>query len=186
MRVTDFGGGEWLIVRRFAPWLRRVRPLAIVTESERYREVSFTRLRGRSTTETRPGFEDWLMLGFAVGEAAGLALILSPAILVELVAWAVAGAFLWLARLTGLVRARVDLIAPPPAVRSLAPVRVLLVPSRAAAGLVRELGELIETTPDLDPENEPRVRKLFSATGARVERHFGLPWRLSGRRVPAV
>ncbi|MBB5857305.1 hypothetical protein ACFQ05_30855 [Amycolatopsis umgeniensis] len=186
MRVTDTDGGEWLIVRRFAPWLRRIRPLAIVTESESYREVSFTRLRGEPTAGKRPGLEDWLMLGFAVAQAAGLALILSPVILVELVAWAGAGAFLWLARLTGLIRARIDLIAPPPAVRSLAPVRVLLVPRAASARLVRELGDLIETTSDFDPENEPRVRKLFSATGARVERHFGLPWRLSGRQVPAA
>ncbi|KZB79433.1 hypothetical protein [Amycolatopsis regifaucium] len=184
MRVTDSDGGEWLIVRRFAPWLRRIRPLAIVTESERYREVSFTRSRGRSGE--RLGFEDWLMLGFAVGQAAGLALILSPVVIGELLAWAAAGAFLRLARLTGLVRARVDLIAPPPAVRSLAPVRVLLVPGSAADRLIRELATLIETTPDFDPENEPRVRKLFSVTGARVERHFGLPWRLSGRRARAA
>ncbi|RSN34412.1 hypothetical protein DL990_12135 [Amycolatopsis sp. WAC 01416] len=182
MRVTDTDGGEWLIVRRFAPWLRRIRPLAIVTESERYREVSFTRLRGRSGAEERLGFEDWLMLGFAVGQAAGLALILSPVILVELVAWAVTGTVLWSARLTGLARARIDLVAPPPSARSLAPVRVLLVPGKAAAELTRELVTLIETTPDFDPGNEPRVRKL----GARVERHFGLPWRLSGRRVPAA
>ncbi|MFJ8916268.1 hypothetical protein [Amycolatopsis sp. NPDC102389] len=186
MRVTDTGGGEWLIVRRFAPWLRRIRPLAIVTESERYREVSFTRHRGRSAEEARPGFEDWLMLGFAVGQAAGLALILSPVLLAELALWGLTGAVLRLARLTGLVRVRVDLIAPPPAVRSLAPVRVLLVPGKTAAELVRELATLIETIPEFDPENEPRVRKLFLATGARVDRHFGLPWRLSGRRVPAV
>ncbi|WP_037306345.1 hypothetical protein [Amycolatopsis orientalis] len=183
MRVTDADGGEWLIVRRFAPWLRRIRPIAIVTESERYREVSFTRHRGRSAEKERLGFEDLLMLGFAATQVAGLALILSPVLLAELVAWAVTGAFLWLARLTGLMRARIDLVAPPPAVRSLAPVRVLLVPRTAAARLVRELGGLIETTPDFDPENEPRVRKLLSATGARVERHFGLPWRLSARRA---
>ncbi|WP_181775741.1 hypothetical protein [Amycolatopsis pittospori] len=186
MRVSGADGGEWLIVRRFAPWLRRIRPFAIVTESERYREVSFTRHRGRPAAEERLGFEDWLMLAIAGAHAAGLALVVSPALLVELVAWTSAGAFLWLARLTGLVRARVDLIAPPPATRSLAPVRVLSVPRSAADRLTRELGELIESTPDFDPENEPRVRKLFSATGARVDRHFGLPWRLSGRRVPAA
>ncbi|MEV6911448.1 hypothetical protein [Amycolatopsis sp. NPDC051071] len=184
MRVTDVGGGEWLIVRRFAPWLRRIRPFAIVTESERYREVSFT--RGRYTAEARLGFEDWLMLGFAGVQATGLALVLSPVLLVEIAAWLLAGSALWLVRLTGLVRARVDLIAPPPAVRSLAPVRVLSVPLSAADRLARELATLIETTPDFDPENEPRVRKLFSATGARVDRHFGLRWRLSGRRVPAA
>jgi hypothetical protein len=126
------------------------------------------------------------MLGFAVTQVAGLALILSPVLVGELLVWAAAGGFLWLARLTGLVRARVDLIAPPPAVRSLAPVRVLLVPRSAADRLIRELATLIETTPDFDPENEPRVRKLFSATGARVERHFGLSWRLSGRRERAA
>lgn len=186
MRVTDAEGGEWLIVRRFAPWLRRIRPLAIVTESERYREVSFTRHRGRSAEEERLGFGDWLMLGIAVGQAAGVALILSPVLMAELVAWAVTGAVLRLLRLTGLVRTRVDLIAPPPAVRSLAPVRVLLVPGKSAAELVRELATLIESTPDFDPENEPRVRKLFLATGARVERHFGLPWRVSGRPAPAA
>ncbi|MFC9254839.1 hypothetical protein [Amycolatopsis thailandensis] len=186
MRVTDPGGGEWLVVRRFAPWLRRIRPIAIVTESERYREVSFTRHRGRSAERERLGFEDVLMLVFAVTQTAGLALILSPFLLAEILAWTLTGAVLWLVRLTGLVRARIDLIAPPPAVRSLAPVRVLLVPGKAAARLTRELATLIETTPDFDPENEPRVRKLFSATGARVERHFGLPWRLSARRVRAV
>ncbi len=183
MRVIGTDGGEWLIVRRFAPWLRRIRPFALVTESERYREVSFT--RGRFAAEGRLGFEDWLMLGFAGAQAAGLALLLSPFVLTEIVAWLVAGAVLLLARLTGLVRARVDLIAPPPAVRSLAPVRVLSVPRSASGSLVRELATLVETTPGFDPENEPRVRKLFSATGARVDRHFGLRWRIS-RRVRAA
>ncbi|MFC3453712.1 hypothetical protein [Amycolatopsis speibonae] len=186
MRVADPEGGEWLIVRRFAPWLRRVRPFAIVTESERYREVSFTRHRGRSAEKERLSFEDLLVMAFVLAYTAGFALLLSPFLLAELAAWTVTGAVLWLARLTGLVRARVDLIAPPPAERSLAPVRVLLVPRTAAVRLTGELTTLIETTPDFDPENEPRVRKLFSATGARVERHFGLPWRLSGRRVRAV
>ncbi|EMD28686.1 hypothetical protein [Amycolatopsis azurea] len=186
MRVTDADGGEWLIVRRFAPWLRRVRPLAIATESDRYREVAFTRHRGRSADKERLSFEDLLVLGIVLAYAAWLTLILSPFLLVELLAWTVTGAVLWLVRLTGLVRARIDLVAPPPAVRSLAPVRVVLVPRAGAARLTRELGTLIETTPDFDPENEPRVRKLFSATGARVERHFGLRWRLSGRRVRAV
>ncbi|GAB3726024.1 hypothetical protein GCM10027598_44380 [Amycolatopsis oliviviridis] len=186
MRVTDADGGEWLVVRRFAPWLRRIRPLAIATESDRYREVAFTRHRGRPAEKERLGFEDLLVLAFVLAYAAWLTLILSPVLLAELVAWSVTGAVLSLARLTGLVRARIDLVAPPPAVRSLAPVRVLLVPRAAAATLTRELAALIETTPGFDPENEPRVRKLFSATGARVERHFGLPWRLSTRRARAV
>ncbi|WP_410655054.1 hypothetical protein [Amycolatopsis sp. lyj-112] len=30
MRVSATGGGEWLIMRRFAPWLRRVRPFMLV------------------------------------------------------------------------------------------------------------------------------------------------------------
>ncbi|MEV7548975.1 hypothetical protein AB0N89_05055 [Amycolatopsis sp. NPDC089917] len=186
MRVTDADGGEWLIVRRFAPWLRRVRPFAIVAERERYREVSFTRHRGLPGGKERLSFEDLLVLGIVVAYTAWLTLLLSPFLLTELLAWTVTGAVLWLARLTGLARARIDLVAPPPVVRSLAPVRVLLVPRAAAARLTRELAALIETTPGFDPENEPRVRKLFSATGARVERHFGLPWRLSGRRARAV
>ncbi|MFK0246427.1 hypothetical protein ACIQUM_17135 [Amycolatopsis azurea] len=186
MRVTDADGGEWLIVRRFAPWLRRIRPFAIVAERERYREVSFTRHRGRSVERERPSLEDLLVLGIVGAYTVWLTLLLSPFLLTELLAWMVTGAVLWLVRLTGLARARIDLVAPPPAERSLAPVRVVLVPRAAAARLTRELATLIETTPDFDPENEPRVRKLFSATGARVERHFGLPWRLSGRRVRAV
>ncbi|KAA9153697.1 hypothetical protein FPZ12_033830 [Amycolatopsis acidicola] len=96
-------------------------------------------------------------------------LVLMPFYLVELVARTVVGAGLWLARLTGLARSRVDVVGGLGQVQSLTKV---LVPGFGNAGhLVRAVVDQRRTSAVPFDPRDPAVGRLLGAARAEVTEH---------------
>lgn len=132
-RVRDEKGREWIVKQRFTPW----------------RPALFNRLRGRSyalvlpprrtaTGDQELNRVEQFVGGVLSGELLAVAiyvLVLSPFLLLELGAQALAGSVLWLLRTIGLARRRVEVIGHSD--HMIHSVTVLLV--RGGRGTVRRL-----------------------------------------------
>jgi len=93
--------GEWVVVRRFAPWRRVLRLFAWAVGRYRHRQWP------RSDKPSSLDAEGELV---ALVYKVLLAVILLPLTLLELLAWAVAGGVLAALRAAGLARYRVDVL----------------------------------------------------------------------------
>lgn len=116
MRVRDAKGRTWTVRTRFSPWRRVVRVWSHMTGRNARRELSMPPRLPPPGPEKTAGDRvmEILLLPFACYEAIGPALVwllVLPVTLAELAVLGVAGAGLAVARLTGLARYRVDVVA---------------------------------------------------------------------------
>lgn len=104
------------------------------------------------------------------------AVVLLPFALVELIAQLLAGGVLLLARVTGMARSRVDVLAHPEHFEAVHSLTVLSVAGFGAAGkLVEALQQhLTRTNQPFEPAKDQYLAGMLAHFGARVEQHVGM------------
>ncbi|WP_162831121.1 hypothetical protein [Amycolatopsis ruanii] len=193
----------WTVTRRFAPWQRVIQPVNIPAGD--YKRYRFAPPRPRRTPaewrherrDQRKSQHDreirgwqWLYLA-PLPLVAGLAgqalealvvglqilvwLVLLPFALLEVIALLVCGLVLGALRLTGLARARVDVVCRAAGERILS-LSVLTVRGSGTAGqLAKALSDhLWKVQRPFDPYRDPVTVALLSRAGTHVVRHHSV------------
>jgi hypothetical protein len=105
-----------------------------------------------------------------------IAVLLLPFAFVELLAQLIAGGALLLARVTGMARSRVDVLAEDKEIADLHSLTVLTLPGFSAAGeLVSALAQQrTKATRPFDPRQDPELGNMFAQIQVRVDEHIGM------------
>jgi hypothetical protein len=105
-----------------------------------------------------------------------IGILLLPFAFVELLAQLIAGGALLLARVTGMARSRVDVLAEDKEIADLHSLTVLTLPGfSAAGGLVSALAQQrAKATRPFDPRHDPELGNMFAHFQVRVEEHVGM------------
>jgi hypothetical protein len=115
-----------------------------------------------------------------------IGILLLPFALVELLAQLIAGGALLLARVTGMARSRVDVLAEDKEIADLHSLTVLTLPGFSAAGeLVSALAQQrAKADRPFDPRQDPELGAMFGHFKVRVEEHIGMSMQQgAGREV---
>ncbi|MEY7971301.1 hypothetical protein AB8O38_04790 [Saccharomonospora xinjiangensis] len=190
MKITDAAGTTWTVTRRLSPWRRVVQPINIpIRNYARYRVTPLVpeKPSGRPRRKKNRTGEDSLLRSLVelvaelVMELVGLVwffavvvawLVLLPFAFVELSAQVIVGAVLWLLRVSGVARSRVDVVARYRRTVNISSLTVLTTSGFGAAGrLAQALAEeRRNATAPFDPHRGD-VAAILARFGGRVERH---------------